>query len=319
MIEKDSIRYTKIFSTEKGKISDLIRSGTIDAVISLSYNNDSIDLSEIISLTRIYGVPFSYPKFLPHVENFTRREGFIGGLPVIEIRSLSINFWERFLKRLLDIILSIVSIILIIPIYIIIGIGIKIEDPSGPILFKNRRIGQNGKIFDLYKFRYMYWRYSIKDAYGVESNGDEALKYEESLKKKYDTRNGPLYKIHDDPRKMKFGKVIERLSLDELPQLFNVLLGHMSLIGPRPHQPREVNLYDEEDKQVLIIRPGITGMAQVYGREKNTFKEEVALDRYYIEHYSLLLDMLIFMRTFIVIFARIWKREKPLAKNKKNI
>ncbi len=319
MIEKDSIRYTKIFSTEKWKISDLIRSGTIDAVISLSYNNDSIDLSEIISLTRIYGVPFSYPKFLPHVENFTRREWFIGWLPVIEIRSLSINFWERFLKRLLDIILSIVSIILIIPIYIIIGIGIKIEDPSWPILFKNRRIWQNGKIFDLYKFRYMYWRYSIKDAYGVESNWDEALKYEESLKKKYDTRNGPLYKIHDDPRKMKFWKVIERLSLDELPQLFNVLLGHMSLIWPRPHQPREVNLYDEEDKQVLIIRPWITWMAQVYGREKNTFKEEVALDRYYIEHYSLLLDMLIFMRTFIVIFARIWKREKPLAKNKKNI
>ena len=101
----------------------------------------------------------------------------------------------------------------------------------------------------------MYWKYSIKDAYGVDSTSDDALKYEESLKKKYDTRQGPLYKIHDDPRKMKFGKVIEKLSLDELPQLFNVLIGQMSLIGPRPHQPREVSLYDEEDKQVLIVKP----------------------------------------------------------------
>ena len=110
------------------------------------------------------------------------------------------------------------------PVYVFIGICIKIEDPSGPILFKNRRIGRNGKIFDLYKFRYMYWRYSVKDAYGIDTALDEALKFEETLKKEHDTRDGPLYKIENDPRKMKFGKIIERLSLDELPQLFNVIL-----------------------------------------------------------------------------------------------
>lgn len=209
--------------------------------------------------------------------------------------------WERVLKRTLDILLSVLGMIILIPFFILISIGIKIEDPSGPVFFKNRRIGQNGRIFDLYKFRYMYWKYSIKDAYGVGSTSDEALKYEESLKEKYDTRNGPLYKIQNDPRRMKFGKIIERLSLDEIPQLYNVLIGQMSLIGPRPHQPREVDLYDEADKQVLIVKPGITGMAQVYGRENNSFKEEVALDRYYIEHYSILLDLVIFLRTFFVV------------------
>lgn len=147
----------------------------------------------------------------------------------------------------------------------------------------------------------MYWKYSVKDAYGVKEEHDEALKLEEKLKQENDTRHGPLYKIKNDPRKTKFGSFLERFSLDELPQLINVLLGDMSLIGPRPHQPREVALYDEEDRQVLTIKPGITGMAQVYGREKNSFKEEVALDRRYIESYSLGLDITIFVRTILVI------------------
>jgi len=103
---------------------------------------------------------------------------------------------------------------------------------------------------------------------------------------------------------MRFGKFIERLSLDELPQLFNVLIGNMSLVGPRPHQPREVSLYDESDRQVLTIKPGITGMAQVYGRDKNTFSEEIALDTYYIEHYSILLDVAIVLRTILVVLRR---------------
>jgi lipopolysaccharide/colanic/teichoic acid biosynthesis glycosyltransferase len=155
----------------------------------------------------------------------------------------------------------------------------------------------------------MYWKYSVKDAYGITAEKDEALAYEESLKKKNDRRDGPLYKIVNDPRKMKFGKFIEKTSLDELPQLFNVLIGDMSLIGPRPHQPREVELYDEEDRQVLTVKPGITGMAQVYGREKNSFKEEIARDRDYIENYSLSLDIAILFRTFFVIIERIWKSE----------
>lgn len=109
---------------------------------------------------------------------------------------------------------------------------------------------------------------------------------------------------------MKFAGILEKFSIDELPQLFNVLLGNMSLIGPRPHQPREVALYDESDKQVLTIKPGITGMAQVYGRDKNTFKEEVLLDTYYIENYSVPLDFVILMRTILVVLKRPFENKK---------
>lgn len=143
----------------------------------------------------------------------------------------------------------------------------------------------------------MYWKYSVKDAYGIDGKSDTALEFEEKLRKTADTRNGPLYKIVDDPRKTHVGKIIEKLSLDELPQLWNVLMGTMSLVGPRPHQPREVDLYDEHHYQVLTVKPGITGMAQVSGREQNSFEEEVAYDVYYIENYSILLDLLILLKT----------------------
>lgn len=106
---------------------------------------------------------------------------------------------------------------------------------------------------------------------------------------------------------MRIGKWLEKFSIDELPQLINVLIGNMSLIGPRPHQPREVKLYEEHHHQVLTIKPGITGMAQVHGREKNSFEEEVALDTYYIENYSILLDITILVRTMGVVALRAFR------------
>jgi lipopolysaccharide/colanic/teichoic acid biosynthesis glycosyltransferase len=144
----------------------------------------------------------------------------------------------------------------------------------------------------------MYWKYCTKDA---------ALQYEEKLKKTEDIRNGPLYKIANDPRKTHVGTILEKLSLDELPQLWNVLMGDMSLVWPRPHQPREVALYDEDHHQLLTVKPGITGMAQVSGREKNSFEEEVAYDIYYIEHYSILLDLLIIAKTIGVVILRAFR------------
>lgn len=314
--EQYGVEYVYLDIDTSEEVSSTIRSWEIDAIISLTKNQNDPRITKVIELARIYGIPFSYPKYIPWSSNFLTREWFIGWIPVIEITSLSISFWERIVKRGIDILLSLIWIIILIPLYILIGIWIKIEDPTGPIFFKNRRIWQNGKIFELYKFRYMYWKYSVKDAYWVDNSTDSALKFEESLKKVQDWREWPLYKIQNDPRKMKFWSFIEKLSLDELPQLYNVLKWEMSLIWPRPHQPREVNLYDEEDKQVLIVKPGISGMAQVYGRDENSFKDEVALDRYYIEHYSLLLDLLIFARTFFVVIWRIWKKQKPLAKKK---
>lgn len=300
--------YRYIPTSDKEIIVSLIRERSIDGIISLAENTTTRAIREVISLARIYGIPFVYPKLLPGTLHLRQRETFFWDMPVIELSSISISAWESIMKRIFDIVISSIGIIILSPFFVLIGIAIKIEDPSGPVFFANRRIGQDGWVFSLYKFRYMYWKYSVKDAYGVDGKKDSALQYEEKLKRESDTRDGPLYKIANDPRKMRFGRIIERLSIDELPQLWNVLIWDMSLIWPRPHQPREVELYDEEDTQVLTVKPWITGMAQVYGREKNTFKDEITLDRYYIENYSFWLDITIFIRTFVVVLTRIYKK-----------
>jgi lipopolysaccharide/colanic/teichoic acid biosynthesis glycosyltransferase len=288
-------------------IIELIRERKIQAIVSLVRKQDSYT-KIILKTSKIYGIPFVYPKFLLESGGIEMHEGFFWSLETIELRSISISIWERILKRIVDVCIAGVFLILFFPLFCLIALLIKLEDPSGPVIFINRRIWQNGHIFSLFKFRYMYWKYCIKDAYWLNADEDIALKYEESLKKENDTRDGPLYKIKNDPRKTKVGTFIERLSLDELPQLINVLRWDMSLVWPRPHQPREVNLYDEEDTQVLNIKPWITGMAQVYGREKNSFKEEVSLDKKYIEQYSFWLDLAILIRTFFVVITRIWKK-----------
>jgi len=114
--------------------------------------------------------------------------------------------------------------------------------------------------------------------------------------------DGPLFKLTDDPRITKFGKWIRRWSIDEIPQVINVIRGDMSFIGPRPHLPDEVQKYSEKQRQVLTIKPGITGMAQVYGRDKNSFDREIELDLFYIENWSLLLDTKILLMTFRAVF-----------------
>jgi exopolysaccharide biosynthesis polyprenyl glycosylphosphotransferase len=304
--EDKSTVYTYILPSEIDKIEHKIRNGDINRVLLL-WQLDEPHKIKIIKLCSIYAVSFAYPKILPEVYGISQKENFIAWMLVIESTSLKIGAWWRILKRLFDIVLSSIWMILILPLYLFVAILIKWEDPTGPVIFKNRRIGYGWKEFFLYKFRYMYWKYSIKDAYGIEARTDTALKYEEELKRTSDSRDWPLYKIKDDPRKTKVGKIIEKLSIDELPQLWNVFIGDMSLVWPRPHQPREVEHYDEHHFQVLTVKPGITWMAQVFWRDKNTFEDEVRYDVYYIEHFSLLLDLLIIGKTFLVIGIRAFR------------
>lgn len=294
--------------SEVDEVIELIRWRKIDRILSMDYLATKDELLGIIHYARIYGIPFGYPSTLPSIFQLPRQEWFIDEIPVVYSWSITIWPWERAIKRVIDIIFSFLAILVLSPLFILIGILIKMEDPSGPILFKNRRVGLGWKEFFLYKFRYMYWKYCVKDAYGISNEKDDAIRLEEELKKKNNSRSWPLYKIENDPRKMKIGAFIERLSLDELPQFFNVLMGNMSLIWPRPHQPREVAEYKESDYQVLTVKPWISWMAQVYGREKNTFEEEVGLDIYYIEHYSLLLDLVIFLRTIGVVIGRVLRK-----------
>ena len=190
-------------------------------------------------------------------------------------------------KRLIDIIGSSCGIILLSLLFIVIGILIKIEDPKGKVFFSQKRIGLNGKEFKMYKFRSMV------------SNAEEKL--QDLLK--HNEVSGAMFKMKDDPRITKVGKFIRKTSIDELPQLFNVLKGDMSLVGPRPPLPREVADYTEYDKQRLLVTPGCTGLWQVSARNSVGFEEMVELDLQYIRERSFLYDIKIILKTILVLFG----------------
>ncbi|MBM6771359.1 MULTISPECIES: sugar transferase [Bacillus cereus group] len=192
-----------------------------------------------------------------------------------------------FMKRLMDVLGSLCGIILLAPVFIIVTILIKLEDPKGPILFKQIRVGKNGKEFEMYKFRSM-----VTDA---EERLKDLLQHNEV--------SGAMFKMKEDPRVTKIGKFIRKTSIDELPQLLNVLKGNMSLVGPRPPLLREVKEYTPYDKQRLLITPGCTGLWQVSGRSSIGFKEMVELDLIYIQKRSIFFDLKIIFKTFFVLLG----------------
>lgn len=186
-----------------------------------------------------------------------------------------------FTKRLLDIFGAMVGLVLLSPVFLIVSLAIKVEDPQGHIFFKQVRVGKNGKKFYIYKFRSMV------------SNAEQLLN---SLLGKNET-TGAMFKMKRDPRVTLVGHFIRRTSIDELPQFINVLKGDMSLVGPRPPLPREVDEYTEYDMQRLLVQPGCTGLWQVSGRSNVGFERMVELDIKYISNRSLLEDLKIILKT----------------------
>jgi len=186
-------------------------------------------------------------------------------------------------KRLMDIVGAFLGIILFSWVFLITPICIKLEAPKHPVLYKQLRIGKNGKAFYMYKFRSMV------------PNADQQLKqliqHNEAI--------GPLFKIQDDPRITKVGRIIRKTSIDELPQIWNVLRGEMSLVGPRPPLPSEVEKYCPYEMQRLLVTPGCTGLSQVSGRSNLRFDQMVELDLAYIQNQSIIRDIKIMLKTFI--------------------
>ncbi|MCT3211842.1 sugar transferase [Limosilactobacillus reuteri] len=188
------------------------------------------------------------------------------------------------MKRLFDIVAAACGIIILSPLMIIIAVLIKAED-HGPIFYKQVRVGKNGKTFKMYKFRSMF------------VNADKML---DKLKEQNDV-DGPMFKMKDDPRITKIGHFIRKHSLDELPQFLNVLRGDMSLVGPRPPLPSEVEEYSEYDKQRLFVIPGCTGLWQATERNEVGFNEMVQLDIQYIQRASFMFDLWIIWKTVLII------------------
>lgn len=241
-------------------------------------------------------------KYLPTTRETSRYTMTIfNGEPIIEFQHTPLDGWGKVLKRSFDLVMGGVLTLFFSPIMLLIAFLIKYEDPDGPIIYTNERIGENGEKIPVFKFRYMKWKWCINKE---NPNFDIALEYEKKLIEERSVRQGPLYKIKDDPRKTRIGAFIERYSLDELPQFFNVLRGEMSLVGPRPHQKREVEKYSEYHRRLLTIKPGITGMAQISGRSDLDFEDEYRLDVFYIENWSLWLDVIICLKTAGALLRR---------------
>lgn len=288
----------------KQKVLDIIKSKLVDEIIFVTSDFSAKELQEIWEYSRIYGIRYRYITNSFDITKLNTEISMLYKIPLIEIKNTPLDAWWRVIKRILDFTGWIIWIIIFSPLIVFSALAIKIEDPKWPIIYKNKRVWLNWKEFNLYKFRYMKWEYCIKDSYWIKEEKDKALEYEKKLIEERSTRHWPLYKIEDDPRKTKIWTFIEKYSIDELPQFFNVIIWNMSLVWPRPHQPREVNNYKEEEKRLLTIKPGITGMAQVNGREKNDFEDEVKLDLFYIENWSILLDIKIIIKTFLIIIKR---------------
>lgn len=304
-INKKEVKNSKInYLWNIENFLDIIKEREIDEILYIDSDFDNKDLYDIWDFSRIYWIRYKYITNTFDVTKTNTTISLLNKIPVIEIKNTPLDAWGRVIKRIIDIFWSIIGIILLFPFFIIIWILIKLEDPDWPIIYKNLRVWQNWKKFNLYKFRYLKWKYCIKDSYWIDNKDDEALKFEQKLIKEKSIRHWPLYKIKDDPRKTRIWKFIEKYSIDELPQLFNVLIWNMSLVWPRPHQPREVEKYELHQRMVLTIKPWITGLAQVNGRENNKFEDEINLDIFYIENWSFLLDLKIFLKTFTIILDR---------------
>lgn len=216
----------------------------------------------------------------------TKLEDF-GTTSVIRLSPRLFTDGELLIKRLMDICGAIVGCLICILFGIVVAPLIFLEDP-GPIIFKQKRVGRNGKYFYIYKFRSMY------------QNAEGRLKDLQSQNE----MQGFMFKMKNDPRITKIGKILRKTSIDELPQFFNVLEGSMSLIGTRPPTVDEYNQYSAHHKRRISIKPGITGLWQISGRSEITdFEEIVRLDCFYIDHWSIAADIKILLKTFGAVFT----------------
>jgi exopolysaccharide biosynthesis polyprenyl glycosylphosphotransferase len=204
----------------------------------------------------------------------------MAGIPVLGVRNVSLSRTSLLLKRLLDLTIVTLGGIPALVIMGLVALAIKLDSP-GPVIYSGVRVGPNGRLFRMYKFR------SMVD--GADAQKEQLTHLNEA--------DGPIFKMKDDPRLTRVGRFIRRTSLDELPQLYNVLLGNMSLVGPRPPLPEEVACYKPWHRQRLAVIGGITGLWQVSGRSDLSFDELCLLDIYYIENWSLMLDIRILLQT----------------------
>lgn len=257
----------------------------IDEVILANPNYSADKVLEIIDFCHENHLTF---KYVPNIyQTLTANFAFdvFAGVPLVELRRTALDGWGKITKRAIDIAVSLAGLMLLSPFFVLVAFAIKWET-EGPVFVRLERVSKNMR-FGLFKFRSM-----IKDA----------EQYKTMLAGLNERMDSPLFKIRNDPRITRIGRLLRRSRIDELPQLWNVLKGDVSLVGPRPHQPDEIERYEKHHRRVLAIKAGISGLAQISGSSDLPFEEEVALDTFYIENWSLWQDAKIIILTILKLF-----------------
>ncbi len=270
-------------------LRSLARTSALDLVLQTDPNPGSDETIALINFCRSHHVGYAFlPPVLADVPHQLKVER-LGMMPMIRFQPTPLDGWGRVWKRLFDIVVSACALVLLVPVLLVLSL-FSILLQGLPLFYRSTRVGPEGrKLIRLWKFRSMV------------CNADEMKKQLEALNHRSD---GPLFKIRNDPRITPYGRFLRKFSFDELPQLWNVLCGDLSLVGPRPHLPQEVERYKQHERRVFAVKPGITGLAQVSGRSDLSFEEEVKLDLHYIEEWSMLLDLWVLWRTLFVVFSR---------------
>jgi len=210
----------------------------------------------------------------------------VAGLPLIHVSTPKLTGGRKVAKRAFDLATASLLVLVLSPLFLAIALVVKFTSP-GPVFYVQERIGLRGQTFFMYKFRSM------------RTDADEELA---ELLKAQGSDGKPLFKVENDPRITRVGRTLRKLSLDELPQLINVIQGSMSLVGPRPQRAGEVALYDDAAHRRLYVSPGMSGLWQVSGRSDLSWEESIRLDLYYVENWSLTADVVILLKTFRAVF-----------------
>ena len=273
----------------------------IDEIVHADPTMDRTETTRLMELASAKGLGYRFVPDMYGVYAAGSTMSMVNGLPVMELRLTSLDGWFAVGKRIIDVVGSLVGIFLLAPLLIVVAALVKLTDPAGPALYRQERLGRGGKPIGIHKFRSMTWAYSTGPDRPYQTAieaftamGREDLCVEFAIEQK----------VADDPRVSRLGRFLRRTSLDELPQLFDALAGHISLVGPRPITPLELERYGASSASFLATKPGITGLWQVSGRSTTGYDERVKLDVFYVENWSPQLDLAILAKTVVTVAAR---------------
>jgi len=266
----------------------LLTAKNAEAILLATTQLPQVDVVALLNASQTHQLDFFYIADLFATSSGHLAVQTLFGQPVVEVKRTRLDGWGRIWKRAFDVFASAFTLLILSPFFLLTALLIKL-DSSGPVFARLLRVGERGKVFRLFKFRSM-----IRNAHALKP----------TLMDQNERGDGPLFKMTNDPRITRVGRFLRRSSIDELPQLFNVLVGQMSLVGPRPHEPEEVARYQAWHRKLLTIKPGMTGMAQVSGRASLSFDDEARLDISYIENWAFTTDVMVILRTPGAVVSR---------------